>query len=55
MTDAKLSAVNGKLTVLTGSEEQVPSTPADGMEAYLEERFVGFKGFTFNLKTNNIH
>ncbi len=36
--EAELSAVNAKLAVLTGGEEQVASTSADGMEAYIEER-----------------
>ncbi|KAE8277178.1 hypothetical protein D5F01_LYC24999 [Larimichthys crocea] len=37
-SEAELSAVNAKLAVLTGAEEQVASTPADGMETYYEER-----------------
>ncbi len=36
--EAELSAVNAKLAVLTGGEEQVASTSADGMEAYFEDR-----------------
>jgi len=32
--------VNANLAVLTGGEEQVASTPADGMNAYFEERML---------------
>ena len=36
--EAELSATNAKLAVYAGAEEQVASTPADGMNAYFEER-----------------
>lgn len=34
--EAELSAANSELAVLAGAEEHVASTPADGMNAYLE-------------------
>lgn len=36
--EAELSATNAKLAVLTDAEEQVSSTPVDGMNKYFEER-----------------
>lgn len=36
--EAELSAVNAKFSVLSCGEEQGASTPADGMEAFFEER-----------------